>query len=281
MGLNGISLIIATYNSAEMLRISLRENLRSGFAAIIIVDGESKDATQQHVKDLQAQHPGVIRFYQVPKRGLANARNFGTLQVETEILMHAGPDNIIPAETIKMMVKDLAGYDLVSCQTRRVEGSGYLGQAHNIYKKRYSPGPQRVVGTPYLGRTVLFREFLFNEKMLNSDDTELCQRLTDAGKTIFRDSVICQEIGFEGLADIIERWTRWGRGDALFYRSQQARWSLGRKLCSWLHPFKAEVVDCFKVLFVAEFLYIMPFLLFVLCLRYWGWIRFVIFGGRG
>lgn len=278
MKIDKVSLVIAAHNSAEMLQKSLQENLQTGFAAIIIVDGESSDYTKKEVKNLQGQYPNVLKFYQIPLRGLANARNFGTSKVETALVMHAGPDNILSPETVKMMLEEIDTYDLVSCQTRRIESSGYLGRVHNIYKKRYVPGVQPVVGTPYLGRTALFREFPFNEEMLNSDDAEFGQRLTDARRMIFRTSAICQEIGFERLADIVERWIRWGRGDALFYRSQKMRWFLGRKIRSWLHPFKAEILDCFRILTLREFIYVSPFLLLVMLLRYLGWIRFVILG---
>lgn len=278
MEIDKVSLVIATYNSAEMLERSLPDNLKVGFSAIVIVDGQSSDSTKEKVKAFQDKYPNMIKFYQIPRRGLANARNFGTVQVETDLAMHAGPDNILSPETIKAMLRDLDNYDLVSCQTQRVDNSGYLGTTHNIYKKRYTPGPQPVVGTPYLGRTELFRQFPFNEKMLNSDDTELGQRLMDAGKNIFRSSAICQEIGFEKFCDIVERWIRWGRGDALFYRSQKIRWSLGRKIRSWLHPFKAEFLDCFRTLTLLEFIYVFPFLLLVMFLRYLGWVRFVIRG---
>ncbi len=261
-----------------MLEEALRKNLQTGFGAIIIVDGESTDRTEEVIENLQGQYPDVLKFYQTPLRGLASARNFGTSKVETTLAMHAGPDNILPPETVKVMIEEIGRCDLVSCQTRRVETSGYLGTAHIIYKKRYTPGVQPVVGTPYLGRMAVFLEFPFNEEMLNSDDTEFCQRLTDAGKKIFRANVICLEIGFEKLADIVERWLRWGRGDALFYRSQKMRWSLWRKVRSWLHPFKAEILDCFRILTLQEFLYVFPFLMLVMPLRYLGWMRFVILG---
>ena len=176
------------------------------------------------------------------------------------------------------MLKELDRYDLISCQTRRVEKAGYLGAAHDIYKKRYAPGSQTVAGTPYIGKRELFQEFPFNEKMLNSDDTELGQRLMDAGKTIFRVGAVCQEIGFDKFSDIVERWMRWGRGDGLFYNSQKYRWSLNRKFRSLLHPFKAEWLDSFRNLTLAEFIYISPFLLLTVVLRYLGWARFVIFG---
>ncbi len=276
MNVKQITLVIATYNSAEMLKISLAENHRTGFGAIVIVDGESNDATGEVVERFQRLHPGVTSYYRIPRLGLANARNFGTSKVQTAMAMHAGPDNIILREATEAMFGELDRYDLVSCQTRRLEtrGRGYLGKAHNLYKKRFAPGVQSVVGTPYIGRTEMFSAFPFNEKMLNSDDTELEHRLTEQGKQIYRTDAVCYEIGFETPSDLVERWLRWGRGDALFYRTQRSRWSLKRKMQSWLHPFKAEIVDCWRALTLPEFIYVLPFIVSVMTLRYIGWFRY-------
>lgn len=278
MNFQEISLVIASYNSVDMLNTTLAENLQTGFGAIIIVDGESSDSTAEVVKRFQQLNPGMISFFQIPRRGLANARNFGTSKVRTTVTMHAGPDNIIPREATASMYRELNRYDLISCQTRRVETRGYLGTAHNIYKKRFASGVQSVVGTPYLGRTEMFFAFPYNENMLNSDDTELEQRLAEAGKGIYRTEAICHEIGFETPTDILERWLRWGRGDALFYRTQKMRWSLKRKFRSWLHPFKAEIIDCWRILTLKEFIYVLPFIVAVTALRYTGWLRYIITG---
>lgn len=273
-----VSLVIATYNSIEMLETTLTENIGSGFGTIIIIDGESSDTTAEVVKRYQQRLPGLIEFYQIPRKGLANARNYGTSKVQTALSMHAGPDNIISAEVIASMLSKLDTYDLVSCQTRRIETHGYLGKAHNLYKKRFAPGIQSVVGTPYIGRTKMFLTFPFNEGMLNSDDTELEQRLIEAGKSIYRTDAVCLEIGFETLSDIMERWLRWGRGDALFYHTQKMRWTLRRKIQSWLHPFKAEIIDCWRVLSLREFIFVLPFISMVMSMRYMGWFRYEITG---
>lgn len=275
MRIKDISLVIATYNSADILKNSIVENLKINFGAIIIIDGESTDDTKEIVQKYKIQYPNLIQFYQIPKRGLANARNFGTSKVKTLMAMHAGPDNVLPLDTVKQILKDALMYDWVSCQTRRLSSMGYLNKAHNISKKRFAPGVQSVVGTPYLAATSLFKKFPFNEKMLNSDDTEVCQRLELAGKKIFRSQAICLEIGFEGLADIAERWLRWGRGDALFYEQNKNNWNLARKIKSWCRPFIAELVESAFFLSVKEFLFVLPFLIMVCFLRFAGWLRYI------
>lgn len=271
------TLVLACYQSGHILGQTLKENIEAGFSKIVIIDGESNDGTQQIVKDLAVANPGRIEFFRCPKLGLANARNIGTSKVNTPFTMHAGPDNIIPKETLKKMFDLCLAYDLVSCQTATIgKKISYFERAHKIYKKRFKPGLQPVVGTPYIAKTSLFKTHLFNEKMLNSDDTELCERLAKKGKAIYRSDAECLETGFNKLPNIIERWMRWGRGDALFYKSKKNDWTLSRKIKSCLHPFKAEIFDPWNALSVPETFFCLPFLILVTTLRYSGWIRYLV-----
>ena len=274
---DNVTLVISTFNSENMLKRTLKENLNTGFKQIVIVDGESTDNTDNLVYDFQQQYPHKIKLYSVPKKGLANARNYGTSKVEdSEYTMHAGPDNFLPDATVKQMVEHTKQYDLVSCQTFLHESHSYLEKAHNCYKKRYMEGEQEVVGTPYLAKTTLFKEFPFNENMLNSDDTEFCHRLKQAKKTIYRSAVVCYEIGFNDLANIVERWMRWGRGDALFHKEMQHQWTFSRKIQSWLYPMRAELIMPSKALPTLEYMYIFPFLLFTMYLRYLGRLKYLV-----
>ena len=118
MSEKSISLVLATFNSVDMLEATLLANQSSGFKDIVVVDGESTDGTEQMIEDLKTRCSVTITFVSAPKRGLANARNIGTCHATGDIIMHAGPDNIIPAEVIESMVQQLDDYDLVSCGTR-------------------------------------------------------------------------------------------------------------------------------------------------------------------
>lgn len=259
-----------------MLNVTLDENIKCGFPKIVIIDGFSTDNSIEIVKKKQIDYPDKIDFYQFPKKGLANARNQGNLKSTTEYVMHAGPDNIIPLETLQNLIKQLVKYDLVSCQTRLKMTDDYISRAQNIYKKRYSVGEKEVVGTPYIAKRELFIKYFFDEQMLNSDDTDLCTRLKMAGKNIYRSESICYEVGFNDIHSIFERWMRWGRGDVLFYLKWKNGWTLKRKIRSLMRPFIAEIAEPFKILKKSEFFYILPFLILVCSLRYLGWMRYLI-----
>lgn len=270
-----VTLVLAAYNSGAILENTLERNMASGFDRVVVIDGMSSDGTAEVVSRVQQKFPGRVELHAFPKKGLANARNRGSALATTDLIMHAGPDNHIPAETLQAMREQLGAYDLVSCQTKLRTHEAYSGRAHDLYKRRYAPGEQAVVGTPYLGAKSLFQEFPFDERMLNSDDTDLCQRLTARGKRIFRVEAFCHESGFESMASIVERWSRWGRGDALFYRKMSPHWSLRRKAVSVLHPLQAELCSTYKVLSVGEFLYGLPFFTMLCMLRYYGWLRYL------
>lgn len=274
--LKSCTLVIAARNSANMLKVVVPENLKAGFQEVIVIDGESTDGSCEVLRDLERLAPGRIRFVCAAPRGLAHARNLGTAQVNTEYVVHSGPDNIITQETLDVMLGSLQSHDLVSCQTRLLNEKTFLDKAHNIYKKRFFPGPRNVVGTPYVAKTALMREFPFDDKMLNSDDAELCERLRASGKSVFRSPGICYETGFNDLPSIIERWTRWGRGDALFYAKFSRDWSFPRKVRSWLRPILAEFFEPFHALSLVEFVFVSPFLMFVCALRYYGWLRYLL-----
>jgi glycosyltransferase involved in cell wall biosynthesis len=271
-----VTLVLAAYNSGALLDSTLESNLASGFDRIVIVDGMSNDTTRDVVSRVQAKFPGRVELHSLPKKGLANARNYGSAQSNTDLIMHAGPDNHIPGETLQAMCEQLGTYDLVSCRTRLRTCDTYLSRVHNLYKKRYSAGAQDVVGTPYLGARSLFQAFPFDEQMLNSDDTELCHRLAEHGKRLYRVDASCYESGFESMASVMERWSRWGRGDALFYKKMRSRWTLKRKVISLLHPLQAELVSTYRVLPLGEFLSGLPFFVMVCGLRYYGWLRYLV-----
>lgn len=268
-----VTLVVAAFNSADMLEKSLKYNLGSGFGQIVVVDGESTDRTRLMVGVLQREYPNRIVFLTRPKKGLADARNAGNDLADSAYIMHAGPDNLIPRDTLESMKKALDKYDLVSCQTRIHHVRGYFDHAHNLYKKRFRQGVRSVVGTPYIARKGLFTEFPFDVGMLNSDDTELCERLTRAGKTIYRCRDICYESGFDDLASMRERWTRWGRGDCLFYEKMKNQWSLPRRILSMMRPLIAELIEPSDVLNFRQYFTVLPFLLYGCGLRYYGWIR--------
>ena len=273
-----ISLVIAAYQSKNILIKTLPKNLQNPWAEIILIDGFSCDGTKEFVEELIETSHINIKLIQVKKGGLANARNLGTQAAESEFIMHAGPDNYMPWEVVVEMVSKLSQYELVSCMTKLSEPTtSYWNWAHSTYKTRYPIGEVGVVGTPYVAKRDIFQKFRFNEDMLNSDDTEMCHRIIQSGGRIYRSNVACLESGFDGVSDFKERWMRWGRGDALFYEQMKSQWTVCRRLKSMLRPLRAELYETFQKIDVFRYLLILPFLLLVCMYRIYGWVKYKLF----
>jgi glycosyltransferase involved in cell wall biosynthesis len=271
-GLGDISVVVCAHRSRARIERTLPTWLSAGVGEVVIVDGESDDGTLEAIASIAdgATVPVVVRS--APLRGLADARNVGTAASSRPIVLHAGPDNVVPPATLTAMLSRLDHDALVSCTTRLGEVSRYLDRAHDLSKRRLPVGPIATsVGTPYLARRELFERFPFDVAMRQADDTDLCERLRSAGLTIHRCPEACLEFGFTTWADVRERWTRWGAGDAQFYAKMRGSWTPRRRLRSRLRPFTAEVVEPARVLGPLRTAYALPFLVTVATLRWWGW----------
>ena len=273
--LGDISVVVATKNFGHGLESSLRAWLSLDIRELIVVDGFSDDGSQSIFETLDRETPGKLRVLRAKPAGLADARQKGNELAMGPLILHAGPDNVLPAETIAEMVLELEHASLVSCRTRLLTTDNYLDRCHDLSKRRFAAGRHLpVVGTPYLARKSTFEAFPFDPAMVNSDDTDLCTRLTESGHSISRVSGYCFEHGFSNISSIRERWMRWGRGDALYYRKHSGSWTALRKAKSILHPVIAEIAEPKKFLTTTQYLFSIPFLASVAALRVLGWINF-------
>jgi len=117
---------------------------------------------------------------------------------------------------------------------------------------------------------VLAKEFKFDPYMRNSDDIEICTRMAKKGHKFAISDAICQEIGFDNFSSVVERWTRYGRGDCLFYCTAAPAWGIMRKLKSYAHPFVHDFWVPLKRMKLSEY-GALPFLVYIVLLRYYGW----------
>lgn len=97
-----LSLVIATYNRAEQLMITLNSVAAQSKASAqwecIVVDNNSSDNTQQCVEEFIAQHPQHnFRYHFEAKQGLSHARNAGIEQAQGDIIAFIDDDErIVP-----------------------------------------------------------------------------------------------------------------------------------------------------------------------------------------
>lgn len=268
-----ISLVIATFNSGEILKNTLRKNLKNSWSKIIVIDGFSSDDTLKVIKNFNDPR---ITFFSLKRQGLSHARNYGHTKVNSEYTMHAGPDNIISWSVVLSMMSELDNFDLVSCKTRLWLPVTYLDKAHDISKNRLTSGKVKVVGTPYMCKTELLSTYKFNEAVKNADDSLLCAALIEAGKSIFRIDDFCFETGFNSFKSLIERYRRWGCSDAEFFQQNSFNWSTNRKLVSLLHPLKVELYDNVRLNFNLKSVKYFPFFIFFSIFRFFIMLKYII-----
>lgn len=105
-----LSLIIATYNRAEQLMVTLASvATQSGNAAMwecIVVDNNSADNTRERVTSFIKEHPTLnIRYCFEHKQGLSHARNRGISEAAGDIIAFIDDDERIVPEFIKAYIK--------------------------------------------------------------------------------------------------------------------------------------------------------------------------------
>lgn len=96
-----ISVIIATYNRAEMLQSvieSLQNQTYQGFEIIVVDDG-SIDGTENMIKILMKRTPCELAYYKQENKGSASARNVGIKHAKEELILFID-DDILPAPNL-------------------------------------------------------------------------------------------------------------------------------------------------------------------------------------
>lgn len=105
-----LSLIIATYNRAEQLMVTLESVAQQQHPATawecIVVDNNSKDDTRERVEAFSTNHPELnIRYVFEQNQGLSHARNRGIREAQGEILAFVDDDERIVEEFISAYVE--------------------------------------------------------------------------------------------------------------------------------------------------------------------------------
>ena len=97
-----ISLITATYNSAETLRDTMQSVLNQTFKDIdyIIVDGGSKDGTLDIVKEFEPLFEGRLRWVSEPDKGIYDAMNKGVKMAQGDVVGILNSDDFFASEHV-------------------------------------------------------------------------------------------------------------------------------------------------------------------------------------
>ncbi len=105
-----LSLIIATYNRAEQLMVTLESVAQQRHPATrwecIVVDNNSKDDTRERVEAFAAAHPTLqLRYVFEANQGLSHARNRGIEEAQGKIIAFVDDDERIVEEFVSAYVE--------------------------------------------------------------------------------------------------------------------------------------------------------------------------------
>ena len=263
-----LSVAIATLNSREILAKSLTEWLRLPIRELVVIDGGSEDDTVSLLKEL-TRGDQRIKFVTDSRPGLALARNIGSRLSTSALVLHAGPDNIVPNETLHAMILALDEASLVTCRTVVSSGTWLSNLILNVSKSRLAAGNDvKVAGTPYIGRRELFTQHPFDESVRDSDDTFFCQEIRSRGHKIVRVDLFCFESGFESFKSLKGRYLRWGRSDAEYYVRMSSSMPLLDRVRSFTRAFWVEAVVPIRYSRLDHFLAAFPALIVFGLLRF-------------
>ena len=101
-----ISLITATYNSAETLRDTMQSVLNQTFKDVdyIIVDGGSKDGTLDIVKEFEPKFEGRLRWISEKDKGIYDAMNKGVRMAQGDVVGILNSDDFFASDNVLEMV---------------------------------------------------------------------------------------------------------------------------------------------------------------------------------
>ena len=97
-----ISLITATYNSAETLRDTMQSVLNQTFKDVdyIIVDGSSKDGTIDIVKEFEPRFEGRLRLVSEKDKGIYDSMNKGVRMAQGDVVGILNSDDFFASDKV-------------------------------------------------------------------------------------------------------------------------------------------------------------------------------------
>lgn len=268
-----ISIIIVCRNAVNMIEKAIVSAINASPDEIIVVDGSSTDGTL----DVINKYKDRVKLVSDPGKGVAMARQVGADASKCKWLFYLGCDNEIEPNAVLKLRDYLEKRDWVmgGMLTRIKDTSHYLSFCNNErWKFKITEGEKSTVGSPFMIKADILKEFRYNTVRKFSDDTDLCERLIGAGYKIGYSDVICYEIMENSYEELKGRFKMYGISDAEVYNAHRDKWSKKRKRQSLLHPYRSE----FKVILKGvkglwTRMKIFPYAFLITWIRYCSWFK--------
>ena len=268
-----ISIIIVCRNAVNLIEKAIVSAINASPDEIIVVDGNSTDGTL----DVISKFKDCVKLVSDPGKGVAMARQVGADASACKWLFFLGCDNEIEPNAVLELRDYLEKHDWVmgGMLTRIKDTSHYLAFCNNErWKFKITEGEKSTVGSPFMIKADILKEFRYNTVRKFSDDTDLCERLIGAGYKIGYSDVICYETMDNSYEELKGRFKMYGISDAEVYNAHRNEWSKNRKRQSLLHPYRSE----FKIILkgVKGFwtkVKVFPYAFLITWIRYRSWFK--------
>jgi len=198
-----VSVIVPCFNEEKFIAKCLDSLLSQDFPKedmeILIIDGNSKDRTQEIVREYIKKYP-LIKIFENPKRYTPFALNIGIKNAQGEIIVrtdaHATYENDYVSKCVKYLEKykadNIGGIQKVVSKEDTLISKAIAASFSNLFgtgDSYYRTGSKepKEVDTVFCGcyRKEVFNKIgFFNEKLFRSQDMELNMRLKKAGGKI-------------------------------------------------------------------------------------------------
>ena len=270
-----VSVIICVKNAEDQLKSCLTSVFSNNPKEVIVVDGNSTDATLQIVSNYQD-----ILLLSDGGLGLSHARRLGVLSASSPYILFVGPDNILPHDFISTLLClfKSSPFDAATVQTRIKSPITFwdYGADFKLRLLMEKPGPKSVVGTP----TIYSKQFLSKVNYLSSDlgpcdDTDIGYRASELGLRLGLLPLCVFENNGHNFFSTWSRYVWYGKGDFKFFNKYSKSWPLSRRLLSISHPIRQCFSFSAKSIYLCQPKYIPWFILSTFA-RYYGWIFCVI-----
>ncbi len=263
---NNITFIVATKNAIDTIEQCL-ESIKN--YPVILVDKDSTDGTLEIAKKFKN-----VKIIHQKNSGLADAHNIGLAKVKTKYCCMFGSDNVLPhylfvsKDEIKYIINYIndKGWIGSSFQTRIKNPKTYFNRAINIWwTKKLTTGQRLVIGTPVMYLTKVLKKFMYDKEMQFCDDSDLGERLKDAGYLQGYSPYYVYDISKNDLKSIYNRFKMYGVSDFQYWQKYSKDWDWKRKLKSLIHPFRSE--------WLGWDLFYLPFYVLIVTIRSYNYYK--------
>jgi glycosyltransferase involved in cell wall biosynthesis len=228
----GFSIVIPTYNRAEIFERTLRALIAQDYPAdsyeIIVVDN-STDSTPEMVEGMGAQSPCAIRLLHGPERLPAIKRNMGLRAAEKDYVLFFNDDVWADPNLLKEHASEHAAWDEPIAVLGRVDQSLEMPQSllrdifvpfayFEIAGKAHQPVPYQYFWSMNLSvpkAEMIERNLIFHEdwREIGHEDVELAHRWVKADRKIIYNPLAAGEHYHPQTLDSAIRWVEnIGRG---------------------------------------------------------------------